>query len=106
MCIFDSSPLSTFRVLKEKVDSRFAGSWWQGYHNADVEDLLDQAQTTVDNVRRRDIYRQCFRLLNEDPPWLYLYNYMEITYVAASMTAWQYPEHGIVDPRYFGYSLL
>ena len=31
MCVFDSSPLSTFRVLKEKVDSRFEGSWWQGY---------------------------------------------------------------------------
>jgi len=100
MCVFDSSPLSTFRVLKEKVDARFAGSWWQGYHNAPVEKLLDQAQSTADNARRRDIYRQCFRLLNEDPPWLYLYNYMEITYVAAALSAWQFPAHGVIDPRY------
>ena len=47
MCVFDSSPLSTFRVLKEKVDSRFEGSWWQGYHNGEVERLLDAAQETV-----------------------------------------------------------
>ncbi|NNK96510.1 MAG: peptide ABC transporter substrate-binding protein [Desulfobacterales bacterium] len=100
MCVFDSSPLSTFRVLKEKVDARFAGSWWQGYHNADVEKLLDLAQSTIDNSRRQEMYKQCFRLLNQDPPWLYLYNYMNITCRAPQFSSWQPPAHGVIDPRY------
>jgi peptide/nickel transport system substrate-binding protein len=102
MCIFDSSPLSTFRVLKEKVDARFEGSWWQGYHNEEVEKLLDTAQSTADNSRRKAIYKQCFRLLNEDPPWLYLYNAMNITCIAPRLSAWQLPAHGVIDPRYVG----
>jgi peptide/nickel transport system substrate-binding protein len=100
MCIFDSSPLSTFRVLKEKVDARFEGSWWQGYHNEAVEKLLDTAQSTADNSRREAIYKQCFRLLSEDPPWLYLYNAMNITCIAPHLSAWQLPAHGVIDPRY------
>ncbi len=100
MCVFDSSPLSTFRVLKEKVDARFEGSWWQGYHNAEVEKLLDTAQATADNRRREAIYKQCFRLLSEDPPWLYLYNAMNITGIAPHLAAWQLPAHGVIDPRY------
>jgi len=100
MCVFDSSPLSTFRVLKEKVDSRFEGSWWQGYQNDEVEKLLDLAQETVESSRREDIYKQCYRRLNEDPPWLYLYNYMNITCRAPRFSAWQPPVHGVIDPRY------
>jgi peptide/nickel transport system substrate-binding protein len=102
MCVFDSSPLSTFRVLKEKVDARFEGSWWQGYHNQDVEKLLDTAQSTADDSRRKAIYQQCFRLLREDPPWLYLYNVMNITGMAPHLSAWQLPAHGVIDPRYVG----
>ena len=100
MCVFDSSPLSTFRVLKEKVDARFAGSWWQGYHNTEVESLLDKARLTIDRSRREGMYKQCFRLLNEDPPWLYLYNYMNITCRAPQFSTWQPPAHGVLDPRY------
>ena len=100
MCVFDSSPLSTFRVLKEKVDARFEGSWWQGYHNAEIEKLLDTAQSTVDNGRRKGIYKRCFRLLNEDPPWLYLYNAMNIFCIAPRLSGWQLPDHGVIDLRY------
>ena len=101
MCIFDSSPLSTFRVLKEKIDARFAGSWWQGYHNQEVENLLDKAQSTTDDAAREAHYRTCFNLLNEDPPWLYLYNYELITGVSPSLANWQLPPHGVIDPRFF-----
>lgn len=102
MCVFDSSPLSTFRVLKEKVDARFEGSWWQGYHNGEVEKLLDEARITIDRSRRQGIYKKCFRLLNEDPPWLYLYNYMNITCTAPRLSVWRPPAHGVIDPRYVG----
>lgn len=101
MCIFDSSPLSTYRVLKEKIDARFEGSWWEGFHNAEVENLLDEAQATVDDQAREGIYRQCFNLLNDDPPWLYLYNYESITAVSNELSDWQLPIHGVIEVRGF-----
>jgi hypothetical protein len=45
-CCFDSSPLSTFRVLREKVQSTLRGPWWHGYENETVNALIKQAQTT------------------------------------------------------------
>jgi len=99
MCIFDSSPLSTYRVLKEKIDARFEGSWWEGYHNAEVEQLLDTAETTIDEASREAIYQKCFQILNEDPPWLYLYNYETFTGVSADLARWQLPAHGVIDPK-------
>jgi peptide/nickel transport system substrate-binding protein len=99
MCVFDSSPLSTYRVLKEKIDSRAKGAWWQGYQNTKVERLLDQAQRTVGTSQREMLYRECFRLLNEDPPWLYLYNYQILTAVSSRMGGWRLPAHGIIDVR-------
>ena len=53
MCVFDSSPLSTFRVLAEKIDARVAGSWWLGFHNAAVEKLLDTGRQTTDEPARK-----------------------------------------------------
>ena len=41
MCVFDSSPLSTFRVMREKLDDRMQGSWWQGYGNDELNVLED-----------------------------------------------------------------
>jgi peptide/nickel transport system substrate-binding protein len=100
LCVFDSSPLSTFRVLKEKVDSRFEGSWWQGYANGEVENLIDLAQTTVDNKRREALFKQCYQQLKKDPPWLYLYNYINITCTSSDLSGWKPPVHNIIDPRY------
>ena len=74
MCCFDSSPLSTYRVLREKINSDVAGPWWQGYHNPQVNALLDQAAATPDNSQRQAIYYQAYRLMHDDAPWLFLYH--------------------------------
>jgi peptide/nickel transport system substrate-binding protein len=70
---FDSSPLSTFRVLREKLDSRFHGPWWQGYHSEQANELLSRAAATTDKTARRALYRQAYRIYREEAPWLYLY---------------------------------
>jgi peptide/nickel transport system substrate-binding protein len=70
---FDSSPSSTFRVLREKLDSRFRGPWWQGYHSDAANELLSQAAASVDVARRQALYRQAYRIFREEAPWLYLY---------------------------------
>ena len=75
LCVFDSSPMSTFRVLYEKIDSRVAGSWWQGYANPAVESLLDDARRTVDDLTREKIYGRAYRELQTDPAWIPLYHH-------------------------------
>lgn len=78
MCIFDSSPMSTFRILREKLNSRFAGPWWEGYENQVVNEMMEQAWGTVDDQKRTALYRQAYRLIHEDAPWLFLYNPMDM----------------------------
>ncbi|MEM7133961.1 MAG: ABC transporter substrate-binding protein [Chloroflexota bacterium] len=74
LCCFDSSPLSTYRVLREKINSDVAGPWWQGYSNSGVNGLLDKASQTVDKQERQSIYRQAYRIVHEEAPWLFLYH--------------------------------
>ena len=99
MCVFDSSPMSTFRVLHEKIDSRIAGSWWQGYRNVEVEAVLDAARITVEDGAREELYRHCYRLLRKDPPWLYLYNHSRTVGLAGSHPGWRMRADGVLDVR-------
>jgi peptide/nickel transport system substrate-binding protein len=96
LCLFDSSPLSTFRVLAEKIDSRVAGSWWLGYRNPAVEGLIDRARTLTDAAAREGLYRQCYRLLQQDPPWLTFYTHRR---VAAARGALAFRDDGVLDVR-------
>ncbi|MGL4637280.1 MAG: ABC transporter substrate-binding protein [Beijerinckiaceae bacterium] len=99
ICVFDSSPMSAFRVLYEKIDSRVKGSWWEGYCNPAVEALLDTGRRTVDTVAREAIYQQCYRLLQQDPPWLYLYNHRRIIAVSGVHGDWHMSRDGVLDVR-------
>ena len=71
---FDSSPLSTYRILREKLHSGVAGPWWQGYANPTLDTLIDEARATRDETRRRDLYREAYRIVRDDAPWIFLYN--------------------------------
>ncbi|MGB1251666.1 MAG: ABC transporter substrate-binding protein [Candidatus Promineifilaceae bacterium] len=73
LCCFDSSPLSTYRVLREKINSDFAGPWWQGYDNPQVNTLLDQASQTTDESARQAIYYDAYAQMSADAPWVFLY---------------------------------
>jgi len=73
LCCFDSSPLSTFRVLREKIHSGQKGPWWEGYSNARVDEMIDQAQRTLDNRKRDKIYKKIFQIIHDDAPWVFLY---------------------------------
>jgi peptide/nickel transport system substrate-binding protein len=97
LCVFDSSPMSTFRVLYEKIDARVAGSWWQGYHNPEAEALLDQARATVDDAAREAVYRRCYSVLQNDPPWLYLYNHRRCVGLSGVHRDWRMRADGVLD---------
>jgi peptide/nickel transport system substrate-binding protein len=72
-CCFDSSPRSTFRVLREKIHSGLRGPWWQGYANEEVDALVERAQAMVSDDERREIYRRAYRIIRDDAPWIFLY---------------------------------
>jgi peptide/nickel transport system substrate-binding protein len=99
ICVFDSSPMSAFRVLSEKVDSREKGSWWQGYRNPEVERLIDLARSTVDRPTRMAVHRQAYGLLQRDPPWLYVYNHRRLMGMAGRHPGFSMREDGVLDVR-------
>jgi peptide/nickel transport system substrate-binding protein len=99
ICVFDSSPMSSFRVLCEKIDARVRGSWWEGYHNPGVESLLDRARRTVDREARFSLYREIYRLLQQDPPWLYIYNHHRRLGFAGPPPSGAVREDGVLDVR-------
>nr|WP_246810455.1 MULTISPECIES: ABC transporter substrate-binding protein [unclassified Ensifer] len=97
MCVFDSSPLSTFRILAEKIDHRAQGSWWLGFHNAKAEDMLDKGRATVDQHERAEIFENAFHTLQVDPPWLYLYNPLRVTGLSGSWPDWRMRHDCVLD---------
>jgi len=72
LAIFDSSPNSTFRVLDDKISSEKRAVWWQGYHDARVQQLVAAAGEAVGDDAREAAYAACLRRLGENPPWLYI----------------------------------
>jgi len=97
MCLFDSSPMSTFRVLNEKIDARTRGAWWQGYHNREIEALLDSSRVTIDPVEREALHRQSFAILRQDPSWLTLYNHVRTVALAGEHSDWAMRADGVLD---------
>ncbi len=86
---FDSSPFSTFRILREKFHSGLRGPWWLGYDNSRVNQLIDTARATVEPSERQALYRQAYGLLSEDAPWIFLYNPLRYVGVCSDLGAWQ-----------------
>jgi peptide/nickel transport system substrate-binding protein len=70
---FDSSPLGTYKVLNEKLDSRQEGTWWQGYESGEFNALLSEAVRTIADDARQEIYFRAYDILRNDAPWLFLY---------------------------------
>lgn len=97
MCVFDSSPMSTYRVLYEKIDSRIAGSWWQGYANSAIEALIDQGSMTTNRDARAVIWAQAYALLQEDPAWLTLYTPLRVIGLAGDHPGFTMPADGVID---------
>lgn len=96
-CCFDSSPLSTFRPLREKFHSGIRGPWWQGYANPDVDALLDQAQRTMERTARQQVYRQAYRIIRDDAPWIFFYSPTLAWGSGSQLMGWQPTWDGLVQ---------
>jgi len=95
-CCFDSSPLSTYRVLREKFHSGFHGPWWQGYTNRQVDALIDSARATVSGEKRQDLYRRAYSMIRDDAPWIFLYNPIDFWGVGPKALKWQPKSNGLI----------
>jgi peptide/nickel transport system substrate-binding protein len=87
-CCFDSSPRSTFRVLREKLHSGLRGPWWEGYANPQVDALIEKAQATVADAERQKIYREIYTIVRDDAPWVFLYRPTNYWGVRPTIAGW------------------
>ncbi|TRO51488.1 ABC transporter substrate-binding protein [Candidatus Bathyarchaeota archaeon] len=97
LCCFDSSPLSTFRVLREKIHSRHKGPWWEGYTNSDVDNMIDKAQRTFDDKKREDLYIQIFQIIRDDAPWVFLYRPTYFWALSKELADWKPTSTGLLS---------
>ncbi len=74
LALFDSSPLSTYRALQEKISSQTQGLWWQGVTDSKADHLIDAAHLALGDRRRSEAYSRCLSWLHDNPHWLYLYH--------------------------------
>ena len=93
---FDSSPRSTYRVLREKIHSTLQGPWWEGYENKEVDALIEEAQATVSDTERQAIYREIYTIIRDDAPWIFLYNPTLYWGAGSAMTDWKPRPDGLL----------
>lgn len=93
---FDSSPRSTYRVLREKLHSGLRGPWWEGYENQEVNALIEEAQATFSETERQAIYRRIYTIVRDDAPWIFLYSPTRYFGVSSSMTDWKPRADGLL----------
>ncbi|MGD9345860.1 MAG: ABC transporter substrate-binding protein [Candidatus Aminicenantes bacterium] len=95
-CCFDSSPRSTYRVLREKIQSTLRGPWWQGYENKEVNLLIEKTEVTFDDSERQKIYRQIYTKIRDDAPWIFLYRPTRYWGVRSTMKDWKLRMDGLL----------
>lgn len=96
MAIFDSSPLSTYRVLQEKVSSGNQGLWWQGVSDSTSDRFIDDAHLVVDTADRAQAYSRCLSWLHESPNWLYLYHPVKLYGLVSGVSGISMEHTGLV----------
>ena len=95
-CIFDSSPLSTYRTLREKFHSGIKGPWWEGYHNPSVNQMMETAWHTPQYEERTRLYQRVTQTIYEDAPWIFLYSPIFTWGINEEMQNWQPTVHALI----------
>lgn len=101
MAWFDSSPLSTYRVCREKLHSGYKGAWWEGYSNETVDNLVYKSERTLDLAKKEELFKRIYRSAWEDPPWLYLYRPRMFWGVSKKLGNWKPAIDGLTFPFNF-----
>ena len=65
------------------------GAFYTGYTNDEVDSLVLDARSTVDNDEREELYATATQLVMDDAPWVPLLNPEEIYGVSAQVSGWE-----------------
>ncbi len=98
---FDSSPLSSYRVCREKLHSGYKGAWWEGYSNEKVDSYVHEIEKTLDPVKKEELFQGIYREAWEDPPWLCLYRPRMFYGVSGKLSKWKPANDGLIFPYHF-----
>jgi peptide/nickel transport system substrate-binding protein len=94
---FDSTPVSSYRLFREKFHAGVRGPWWLGYERPAFDATVDEAAATPDPERRAALYRGAARMLHDDAPWIYLYAAHWGWAVGPAAAGWRPAPEGWVD---------
>jgi len=60
-----------------------------GFSNAEVDRLLDAAETEVDDARRREMYNRAQVIVNQEAPWIFLWLPQDLYGVSRRIAGWR-----------------
>ncbi len=69
-----------------------------GYHNANVDKLMEEASAALDMARRKEIYNQLQQISSEEFPVIPLFNDMTLMAYSKKLTGYQARSYGIDLP--------
>jgi oligopeptide transport system substrate-binding protein len=79
-----------------------AGSNFAWYNNPEVNDLAAQADTTLDQSARCDLYHRIEQIIIDDAPWLPLYTVSFVSLISPRVTQfWLNPTYAAFDFAYY-----
>lgn len=90
--------VSSWGVAEGDADVIMARHFWSpsresafytGYTNADLDDLIVAARSTVDQEQRVQLYADAMQIVMDDAPWVPLVNPEEIYGVSTRVQGWQ-----------------
>ncbi|MEM7134145.1 MAG: ABC transporter substrate-binding protein [Chloroflexota bacterium] len=72
------------------------GAAWQGYDNAEANQLIDDAPKTLDADARNEMYKRLGQLVYDECPWVFLWNQQGIYGVRNEAQGWEAHQDGII----------
>lgn len=76
-------------TLSINFHSGKAGAAWQGYTNAEVDQIIDDAPKTLDPVARNDMYKKLGNIIYEECPWVFLWNQQGVYGIRDEVQGWE-----------------
>ncbi|MEZ4728142.1 MAG: ABC transporter substrate-binding protein [Caldilineaceae bacterium] len=72
------------------------GAAWQGYDNAEANQIIDDAPKTMDVAARNDLYKRLGQLIYEECPWVFLWNQQGLFGVRQEVDGWEAHQDGVI----------
>jgi peptide/nickel transport system substrate-binding protein len=83
-------------VLDDKISSQSRAIWWQGVEDTAADALFETARRTVPLEPRAQAYGAALRHLHKAPPWLYLFQPIEVLAHSAKIKGLSLDPKGIL----------